>query len=280
MWFSGEWAHPHPGRHVYLSLMTLVVTDAIVLHVFDYLESSRILRLVTRDAGVRSVLARGARRSSRRFGSALDLFAQGSAQLHTKPGRDLDTLGGFDVERARPGLGADLARFTGAAVIAELTLRFGRDGADPELFEACSDALDSLASAGPNDAREATLAGAWRIIGALGFAPGVDICAECHTPLAADEQALFSHPAGGALCPRCARIAPSGRLLPSTARNALRAWIAGEHAPLGTDAEVRAHQRLLREFLREHLSDDRPLRAFEMWEDDPLHASTVANAAS
>jgi len=46
--------------------MTLLVTDAIVLHSFDYLESSRILRLLTREAGVRSVLARGARRSQRR----------------------------------------------------------------------------------------------------------------------------------------------------------------------------------------------------------------------
>jgi DNA repair protein RecO (recombination protein O) len=260
--------------------MTLLATEAIVLHVFDYLESSRILRLVTREGGVRSVLARGARRSSRRFGSALDLFAQGSAQLHTKVGRDLDTLGGFDVERARPALAADLARFAGAAVIAELTLRFGRDGADPELFEACADALDNLAGAAPDEPREATLAGAWRIIGALGFAPGVDSCAECHTTLAADEQALFSHPAGGALCGRCARLAPSGRLLPGTARTALRAWIAGDRAPLGSDAEVRAHQRLLREFLREHLSDDRPLRAFEMWEEDPLHASTAVDAAS
>ena len=77
--------------------MALLATEAIVLHSFDYLESSRILRIVTRDAGVRSVLAKGARRSSRRFGSALDLFAQGSAQLYAKPGRDLDTLSGFDV---------------------------------------------------------------------------------------------------------------------------------------------------------------------------------------
>jgi recombinational DNA repair protein (RecF pathway) len=30
--------------------MTLVVTEAIVLHAFDYLESSRILKLVTREA--------------------------------------------------------------------------------------------------------------------------------------------------------------------------------------------------------------------------------------
>jgi len=32
--------------------MAHVVTDAIVLHSFDYLESSRILRLVTREVGV------------------------------------------------------------------------------------------------------------------------------------------------------------------------------------------------------------------------------------
>src|SRR5262245_45002865 len=103
--------------------MPVIETDAVVLHAFDYLESSRILRLATRDAGVRSVLARGARRSSKRFGSALDLFAQGAAQLHTKPGRELDTLAAFDVVRARSELGADLARFMGASTIAELTLR-------------------------------------------------------------------------------------------------------------------------------------------------------------
>ena len=71
--------------------------------------------MVTRDGGVRSVLAKGARRSSRRFGSGLDLFAQGTAHLYAKPGRDLDTLSGFDFSRARPALGTDLGRFTGAS---------------------------------------------------------------------------------------------------------------------------------------------------------------------
>ena len=97
--------------------MAILATDAIVLHSFDYLESSRILRLVTRDGGVRNVLAKGARRSSRRFGSALDLFAQGNAHLYAKPGRDLDTLSGFDVIRARPMLGEDMGRFAGASAI-------------------------------------------------------------------------------------------------------------------------------------------------------------------
>ena len=261
-----------PSTHhlAYVTDVSLLATEAIVLHAFDYLESSRILRLVTREAGVRSVLARGARRSSRRFGSALDLFAQGSAQLHIKPGRDLDTLGNFDVERSRPALAEDLARFSGAAVIAELTLRFGRDAADPELFEATVGALDALSLANAAGAREATLAGAWRIIAVLGFAPGVDVCSECHAELSPNDPVLFSHPAGGAVCDRCARLAPGGRRLPAIARAALAAWIGGEHVTLDGDADVRAHQRLLREFLREHLADDRPLRAFEMWEHDPL----------
>ena len=247
--------------------MSLVVTEAVVLHAFDYLESSRILRLMTDEVGVRSVLARGARRSSRRFGSAVDLFAQGSAQIHVKPGRDLDTLAGFDVTRARPGLGADLGRFTGASVIGELTLRFARDDADPELFAAVVNALDDLADATSLQAPESTLGGAWRIITALGFGPAIDMCGECHASLPPDESVLFSHPAGGALCARCARLAPAGRLLPPEARAALRSWTRGDRVALTAEADVRAHQRLLREFLREHLSDERPMRAFAVWED-------------
>ena len=122
--------------------MPLLATSAIVLHAFDYLESSRILRLVTREGGVRSVLAKGARRSSRRFGSAVDLFAEGSAQLYVKAGRDLDNLSAFDVERARPELSQDLGRFAGASAIAELTLRFGRDDTDASLFDVVANNSD------------------------------------------------------------------------------------------------------------------------------------------
>src|SRR3954454_11345669 len=132
--------------------MALLATDAIVLHSFDYLESSRILRLVTREAGVRSVLAKGARRSARRFGSAVDLFAQGSAQLHAKPGRDLDTLSAFDVVVSRPLLAAGLGRFARASASPELTLPCGRDAPDPALFDAVAEALDSLTTAAPEAA--------------------------------------------------------------------------------------------------------------------------------
>ena len=248
--------------------MALLATDAIVLHAFDYLESSRILKLATRDAGIQSVLAKGMRRAGRKYGSAVDLFADGVAHIHTKPGRDLQTLASFDVARARPELAADLARFTGASALAELALRFIRDDSHPALFEVLTTALDSLCTADGDAAREAALAGAWHLIGELGFAPALDQCGECHTPIDAAASVNFVHRAGGALCPVCARLAPIGRTLPPDARDAMREWVSGRRASLPDPSAARAHQRLLREFVVEHLSDGRTLRAFDVWERD------------
>jgi DNA repair protein RecO (recombination protein O) len=101
-------------------------------------------------------------------------------------------------------------------------------------------------------------------------APTVDDCAECHASVAHDAPAMFSHPAGGVLCQRCAHLARSGRNLPPAARDALRDWLTAQPHPLADAQEAKAHQRLLREFVREHLADDRPLRAFEAWERDAL----------
>lgn len=248
--------------------MPLVSTDALVLHAFDYLESSRILRLLTREVGVRSVLAKGMRKSARRFGGSVDLFVRGTAHLYTKSGRDLDTLAGFEDVRVRLELATDMARFTGAAVLAELVLRFAREGdADEELYVAVTSALDAVAGAQGPAVAESVVAGSWRIVATLGFAPSVDACGDCHAAVAPDEPVLFSHPAGGVLCQRCGRIA-RGRVLPPAPRLALSAWLRGESASLASEAEARAHQRLLREFLEEHLTDGRPLRAYAAWETE------------
>jgi DNA repair protein RecO (recombination protein O) len=249
------------------------VTEAIVLHAFDYLESSRIIKLLTREHGLRSVLARGARKSAKRFGAALDLFVQGSAELESKPGRDLDTLSSFDLARTRAGIGLDLDRFTGASAIAELILRFARDDTDTDLFDVTSEALDGINAATGSDARDAAIAGAWRILAALGFAPSLEACNECDRALGDDESVLFSHSAGGVMCEACARRAKVGRMLPSAARHALVSWTNGEASPPLTDSEARAHQRLLREFLIEHLSDGRPMKAFEVWESGTWSAA-------
>ncbi|HYD53103.1 MAG TPA: DNA repair protein RecO C-terminal domain-containing protein, partial [Gemmatimonadaceae bacterium] len=120
-------------------------------------------------------------------------------------------------------------------------------------------------------------ASVWRLVAELGFAPSVEGCAECHATLGEDETAMFSHPAGGALCRRCARLAVTGRVLPPSARATLARWLRGERVAEVAEAEARAHQRLLREFLREHLTDERPLRAFDAWERDEWIAASEAS---
>jgi DNA repair protein RecO (recombination protein O) len=245
--------------------MSLLVTDAVVLHVSDYLESSRLLRLATREAGVQSVLARGARSSKKRFGSAIDLFAEGQAQLQLKPGRDLHTLTSFDVSVSRPGLALDLGRFVAASAIAECVLRLLHEESAPQAYATLVEGLDRLAVAAPAETATATLGALWQVVAQVGFTPAIDRCAECHAEIASDAEVHFHHPVGGALCPLCTRLVPGGRRLPPDARDALRQWLAGALAPVDEPA-ARAHQRLLREFLAQHLPDHRPLKAYQVWE--------------
>src|SRR5437868_14696840 len=197
--------------------MTLLVTDAIVLHAFDYLESSRIIRLLTRHAGVQSALARGARKSRARYGPALDLFAEGSAQLYVKPNRELHNLAAFEIARSRSELAEEVGRFTAASTIAELALRFAGEEGSPQLYDTVSDVLDRIARASPEQTIGVALAGCWRFVSVVGFTPELSSCALCHAPLRDTEDTTFAPAAGGTVCLACARIARTGRRIPPTA---------------------------------------------------------------
>ena len=243
------------------------MTDAIVLHAFNYSESSRILRLATREAGVQSVLARGARASQRRFGSAVDLFAEGEVQYEVRTGRDLHTLARFDVQRSRVALGSSLPRFEGASALAEVMLRVAGDDDTPaHPFDALRSGLDAIAT--DAEATLATLRAIWRLLATLGFTPALDACVHCDRAIPVDVDAAFSAGAGGVLCESCAERVPVRRL-PAQARGVLRSWLDPDAAdlaapPLDLPTE-RAHRRLLRTFVHAHLTDGRPLRAFDAW---------------
>lgn len=244
----------------------MIQTEAIVLHGFDYRETSRIVRLATRDAGVVSVIARGAKRPRSRFGVGLDLFTSGVAHVGLNPARDLHTLAGFDATRARPELAGSLQRFGAAAALGELCLRFASEDAAGSLHDALQAGLDALTLAGEDAVAPRALAAAWGLVAELGFAPALEQCAHCHRPLDSADAARFAHRAGGALCRRCGAMLPGARVLPAEARSTLVRWSQGSaDLPLDTPS-VRAHQRLLREFLEEHLGDGRPLRAWVAWE--------------
>src|SRR6266581_1508056 len=77
--------------------MSLVTTPAVVLQTYRYSETSKVVRLATRDLGVQSAIAKGALRPKSRFGAGLELLSEGVAQLYFRETRELHTLGAFDL---------------------------------------------------------------------------------------------------------------------------------------------------------------------------------------
>src|SRR5438552_15585786 len=80
--------------------MALVTTPAVVLRTYPYSETSKIVRLATRDLGVQSAIAKGVLRPRSRFAAGLELLSEGMAQLYHRETRELQTLAAFDLLRS------------------------------------------------------------------------------------------------------------------------------------------------------------------------------------
>lgn len=246
--------------------MPLITTECIVLRSQPYSETSKILRLLTPDHGVRSVIAKGALQPRSRFGGVLEPFARGRASIYLSNNRDLHTLGSFDLTRTGQALGRDLVRFAVASLLVELILRTASEAADPALFAHLSGALDRIETSDAEMLEPRGLAEAWSLIAYLGFAPIVDRCVSCERGLASDEDAHFDYAAGGTRCRDCGGAGAYARTrsLPAHARQALSHFIRGDEV---RPERTAAHWALLSRFLTYHLGDGGPLHSLQFLGD-------------
>ena len=252
--------------------MPLIATPAVVLKVTPYSETSRIVRLLTRDHGLLSALAHGARRAKSQVGAGLDLFAAGVAMVRTKTQTDLHTLSGFDLTRGHPHVVEDVARFGAASALAELALKCVPAEPHPEVFHALEDGLDALDRAAADVADAAALSSCWRLVVALGFEPTLDRCVVCGEGAAG--AVAFSAAQGGALCREHRGDGARPTTLQPADREALRALLDGRWPDPPLDARhAAAHRRLLMAFIRHHLAEDRPLPALAFWDRESWNAT-------
>ena len=245
--------------------MPLVSTPAIVLSALRYSETSKIVRLATREYGVQSVIAKGALRPKSRFGAALQPMSEGQAQLLLKEHRELHMLTAFDLRRLHVGLAADLDRYAVACALAEVMLRFTPPDPHPESFDLLRHALDELELA-PSTAVEAMgYRLLWQLVSVLGFAPSISSCVIDGNSLPSDGPLPFSTREGGALCAACASRHPANRL-PERARADLMALLDPDSELPVLDAKHgAAHRRLLARYIRYHLAEGAELPALEFW---------------
>lgn len=246
--------------------MAPVTTPALILHAFPYGETSKIVRLLTRDYGVMSAIAKGAMRPRSRFGARLQPLSEGAAQLYVKPSRDLQTLAEFEVAVQRAALAQDIVRYAAGATLAEVVMRFAPAEPHPEIYDLTVQVLDRVAAAGAEELPAASLAALWAVVAALGFAPRLVACARDGRPLPPGT-VRFSVADGGFLCTGCARGTEATKL-PAQHRHALERLVEGDAHAVGAlgPREWAAHRRLLARFVERHVAEGRAVRSLAFWE--------------
>jgi DNA repair protein RecO (recombination protein O) len=247
--------------------MTLVSTPAVVLHTLRYGETSKIVRLLTRDHGVQSAMAKGAHRPRNKFGGRLQVLSEGIAQIYLKPQRELHTLAEFDVTDEHQGLARDVRRFTAGAALAELVMRLSPEEPSPEMYQLVQAGLASLASGPKEDIEEIALRVLWSVVGLLGFAPSMDACARDGRQIPAGG-AAFSVDDGGLVCRACAAGRATSRLGPDD-RRVLTVFVEQSDDPVGplSPKHMAAHRRLLTRFVERHVAEGTTLKALTLWQE-------------
>jgi DNA repair protein RecO (recombination protein O) len=253
--------------------MPPVSTPAIVLSAIRFSETSKIVRLATRDLGIQSAIAKGALRPKSSFGASLQALSEGQAQLYLKESRELQTLAAFDLTHLRVGLAGDLSRYAAASALAELALRVTPASAHPSSYDLLSGGLTLLETAPIEAVDVLGLRLLWRLISVLGFAPSLDHCVRDGTAISPEGPLAFSAGEGGALCTKCAIGHGATRLSPGDRADLVALVEPQGDLPTLDARHTAAHRRLLARFLRYHLGDGAALPALAFWEQRPWESA-------
>lgn len=180
---------------------TAAPTRAVLLRSVDFGEADRVLTLLTDAHGRIGVIARGARRSQKRFGGALEPFAVIEASVALGTG-ELGRLAEARVLRAFPRLLSRLDAMREAGHALDLVRRVApqRHG-DPRLLDAVEALFEELdeTSASVGAFARASL----RVLGVVGLAPRITHCVSCNRAPEPGQAALFDAGRGGIVCRAC-----------------------------------------------------------------------------
>jgi len=179
-------------------------TPAFVLHFLNYGESDRIVTFFTRDFGKIKGIAKGARRSRKRFSHAIEPFSHSMLLFSRKDENSLAVIENCDVANHYPAIRADLGRTMTASYLVELVDRFTEEGKQSTaLFQLLEDFLGLLEEG--NGPEETTRFFELRLLRLSGYEPVLERCVICNRPLDETGSVLFDAARGGIRCPLCDR---------------------------------------------------------------------------
>lgn len=179
-------------------------TDALVIRLADFSESSRVVTFFTREFGKSSALAKGAKRLKGPFEGSLDLLSHVRIILYRKDHDALDLVTESQLVGRFPPPTRDMFPLYAGYYVAEL-LDLGLEPHDPhpDLFDESINTLSRLQQS--DDLRLVIMRFELFMLHAIGQLPDLSQCSSCGAPASELTGSRFWVTAGGLLCQECGR---------------------------------------------------------------------------
>lgn len=183
----------------------IVKTEGIVLSKMKYRDTSKILRLYTREFGKVSVIAKGARETKSKFRAALEPMNHVACVIYRKDNRDLQLLSQCDVITPFRHLSEDMGKMrVGLSVVELVDIASHAEEGNEILFSLLADVLQTVNSATKNPV-SALYYFEMKLSGIMGFNPQLERCVHCNAgiPNGLEEtgRCVITH--DGILCNNC-----------------------------------------------------------------------------
>ena len=176
--------------------MANVQCEAIVLRVLEFGESDRIVHLLTPEWGRVTAIAKGAKRSRKRFAGTLDLFHRLRVQLERRRPTSMVRLEHTRLLESHPALRTDPRRFALASYLIELIDRLATEGDGAgeaaRVYRAALATLASLTTLPPDAGTQVLLE--LRLLAVLGLRPELARCVRCGSALGREPTAHLHRP--------------------------------------------------------------------------------------
>ena len=153
-------------------------TSAVVIRVLDHGESDKIITFYCPELGRLTGIAKGAKRSKKRFVNKLELFSRLQIRFATNSRSSLVRIDQAELVNAYPLIRSDYSRYAAAALIGEIMLHCSReDDGDPEVFRLLEWSLARLNSGQEVD--QTIILFQIRMLALAGYQPVLQGCVRC-----------------------------------------------------------------------------------------------------
>jgi len=179
-------------------------TAAVLLRSVAYGDADRIVTLLTEARGKVALMARGARKSKKRFAGALEPYALIEAEIALGRG-DVGRLAQARVVRAFPGLLTSLEKIGVAAACLEVVRETVADHDEPDarLVPSVVRLLEVLEGLEPDQIAPLHLGFVLRWLALTGHSPNFTHCGRCSRAAPEGKAALFDPQLGAIVCRAC-----------------------------------------------------------------------------